>query len=155
MINPETIEVEGKDKVVRKYIISDIPYLSGGREVSSQFVSTAVPKIGDYEANQKLSEIMFRHVAAVVDGREIQLLTKDLVNNHVPDFITGIKIEEAMLEKCLGFSIAGKVREFRQGLEQKGPALIIKTLTTLKDVFLKPDAAQGTNSKRSIRSKTR
>ena len=143
LLNPTPLEVEGKDGVKRNYLLGDVPYLPDGREIASQFITTAVPKIGDYKLNEALSRKMFKYIAAVVDGSDPIILTTDaLINNHVPDFITGIKLEEAMLERCLGFSVAGKLREYQGTWKNKGAGFLIKTLSQLSGALRKPDNAR-------------
>ena len=91
LLEPKKITLtdqSGKDHV---YQLGKMPYLCGGREVCTQFLSTAMPKVGDYEKNEALSLKMFQYIAVVTADREITLSTIDLVNNHVPDFVTGIK----------------------------------------------------------------
>ena len=154
LINPSDIEITGSDGVVRNYRLGSIPYLDGGREIASQFVPTATPKIGDYPANEALSQKMFSFIAFIDgNGKEHILSTKSHVNNFVPDFKTGIQLEYAMLEKCLGFSVASKLRESRQGWKQNLPAQIIKTLTQLLEYLQTPDNAHSTNSEPSTAQK--
>ena len=131
MLNPEVVEIEGKDGVKRKYTICDVPYMSGGREICSQFVSSAAPKIGDYKLNEALAMKMFNHIYVDVAGNMVALSNSAMIDNHVPDFITGVKLESAMIEKNLGFSVAGKIRKFQQQWKADAPELITKTLTLL------------------------
>lgn len=139
MINPETIEIEGKDGEKRQFIISDIPYMSGGREICSQFVSSAAPRIGDYKLNEELSRKMFCYIGVDVGGQTLPLKTADLINNYVPDFQTGVKLEAAMIEKNLGFSVAGKIQEYQQKCIAGLPALITKMATLLQQSLQQKD----------------
>ena len=151
LIEPKEFTVNDQNGNPCHYRLGRIPYLSGGREICSQFVSSAMPKVGDYKLNEDLSRNMFKFVSVVREnGTEQALITDNLVNNHVPDFITGIKIEEAMLEHNLGFSVAGKVREFQQAWKTDLPALITKTLTILRQSLQEQDTAPGKSSKPSI-----
>jgi len=155
MLNEEIIDIEGKDGVTRKFALYDIPYLDGGREVATQFMSTAMPKVGDYSKNEDLAAKMFKYIAVVqADGVKLPLSTKDLVNNHVPDFITGIKLEEAMLKKQLGFSITGKLREFQQGWKDQLPELISTIMTQLQAASSPPVKRRSKSSKKTTPSKT-
>lgn len=150
MINPKPLSLVDQAGTERQYILGQIPYLAGGREVCSQYISTAAPKIGDYEKNQALAEIMFSHIAVVQDnGTELILTTKELVNNHVPDFVTGIRLEEAMLEHNVGFSVIGKILEYRDQWRENLPGLITRILTILRESLPTPDNAPSTNSEPS------
>jgi len=160
MLNEEIVEIEGKDGAVRKFALYDIPYLDGGREVATQFMSTAfmstaMPKVVDYSKNEDLAAKMFKYIAVVqADGVKLPLSTKDLVNNHVPDFITGIKLEEAMLKKQLGFSVAGKLREFQQGWKDQLPELISTIMTQLQAASSPPAKPRSKSSKKTTPSRT-
>lgn len=154
LLEPKKITLtdqSGKDHV---YQLGKMPYLCGGREVCTQFLSTAMPKVGDYEKNEALSLKMFQYIAVVTADREITLSTIDLVNNHVPDFVTGIKLEEAMLEHNLGFSVLGKLQEYRKQWDQSLPQLLTQILTPFQEAFAKQKSAPGTNSKQSTASRT-
>lgn len=125
-IDRKEISITTQAGTEKKYIISKVPYLAGGREICTQFVPTATPKIGDYAANEALALKMFAHIEVVLqDGTTIALSTSDLVSNHVPDFITGIKLEEAMLEHNMGFSVIAKASGFLSELTE-----ILKQLNT-------------------------
>ena len=128
-IDRKEISITTQAGTEKKYIISKVPYLSGGREICTQFVPTATPKIGDYEANEKLAVKMFSHISVILsDGQELALTTPDLVSNHVPDFLTGFKLEGAMLEHNMGFSVIEKVSGFLQALTEIMKQQITKTL---------------------------
>lgn len=150
LIEPKEIEIEDQNGKTRRYVLSKMPYLAGAREVCSQFITTAAPKLGNYKENQKLAELMFRFIEVITDdGKYILLNTPALVNNHVPDFQTGIKLEAAMIEHNTGFSVAGKIREFRQGWERNTAESIIKILTQLRDALQRQDEQPSTNSELS------
>lgn len=150
MIDPKNVEITDMGGTIRKYRIGKIPYLSGGREVASQFVTSASPKIGNYKTNENLSRIMFANTAVILEnGRELKLVTDELVNNHVPDFWTGVKLEQQILEHNLGFSVAGKVLEFQQTLTEELPGWILKMATLWQQSLHKQDSARDMNSKPS------
>lgn len=151
MIDPKDITITDINGTERQYRISRIPYLDGGREICSQYVTTATPKLGNYGENEKLAEKMFKYVSVILDdGRELQLTTRQLVNNHIPDFITGVKLEEEMVSHNLGFSLAGKVHEFQSDLSATIKQWITSILTPSPDASSTPESAPITNSKPSI-----
>lgn len=150
MIEPKEITIKDQGGNDRKYIISKIPYLSGGREICTQYISSAMPKVGDYKLNEELCRKMFKFISVELpDGNPLPLTTESLVNNHVPDFVSGLKLEEAMLEYQVGFSVTGKLREFQAGWKAELPELITKTLTVLKQSLQAQTSAPSTNSARS------
>ena len=150
MIDPKTITIEDQSGTPRHYIISRIPYLAGAREICSQYIRTDAPKTGDYPENERLAEKMLGFVSVVLeDGNEQRLVTKELINNHVPDFVTGMKLEEAMVSHNLGFSLAGKLHDTQQELSSSLNLFLTKMLTQLQDASSPPEPAPSTNSEPS------
>ena len=155
LIKPTEVTITDQDGTERRYRIGQIPYLSGGREVCSQYITSAMPKVGNYETNEALARKLFSHVDIMLEGDNGQRLTTDaLVNNHVPDFVTGLQLEKEAIEHNLGFSIIGKLQESRQLWAAKLPELITAILTTLRESSPAPDNAPGTNSEPSTQPKT-
>lgn len=156
LIDPKDITLTDTKGVDHHYRISRIPYLDGGREVCSQFETTAQAVTGNYAENEKLAEKMFKYVAVIMeDGRELQLTTRQMINNHIPDFTTGILLEEEMVSHNLGFSLAGKVQKSHQDLSASIKQWITSILTPSPDASPAPDSAPCTNSEPSTPSKTR
>lgn len=155
LLDPKEIEVEGASGVKRKFIISKLPYLSGGRELCTQYISTAMPgKVGDYKLNEELAKKAFSFVEAFrSDGTTIRLVTSELVNNHVPDFLTGIKIEAALLEHNLGFSVAEKISGFLDIMSRSIESSLTKILTASKEQSLTAEKQPSTNSEPSTASR--
>jgi len=146
LIEKKEVKITGKDGIERTYYLGKYPYMPDGREICTQFISTAAPKIGDYKANEALSRKIFKYVAVKIGDNFQTLETDALINNHVPnDFFTPVKLEAASLEYNMGFSIAGKVQEFQQEWMKDLPALITKTLTQLAQSLQQKDSAQDTN----------
>lgn len=124
-------EVVIEDGETRKtYYISTIPYLSGGRDVCLNYISSIAPKIGDRKLNEELAKVMFKHIDAVdASGNRIRLTTSELVNNHVSSFLVGAKLEAAMLEHNMGFSVAGKMSGFLEMFKSSIEQYLSKILT--------------------------
>ena len=133
MIDPKEITIADSNGIDRKYIISKIPYASGGREICSQYLPTAMPKVGNYQLNHELFLKMMKFVSVVIEDREIPLSTTALIDNHIPDFITGIKIEKEMLEYNTGFFQNGEISTTLKTLSQNIQLFLIKILSQLKD----------------------
>jgi hypothetical protein len=134
----------------KTYILSKIPYASGGREVMTMYIPTALPKVGDYKANEELALKLMAHVGVKLPGgNTINLTTRDLINNHVPDFQTGIRLEKEMLEYNMGFFDPEKISEFRIKMAKALRAWITPILTELQQSFSKADAPASTNSGQS------
>ena len=146
LIDPKIIEVSAADGTKKNFVISKLPYGSAGREILTQFVPTASPKIGDYNANHALFLKMMRYVAVVkTDGNEQLLSTQDLVDNHVVDFQMGINLEKEMLEYNVGFFVRGSISSFLSEFVEKLPALISRTLTVYKEQLSAQEKQRSTN----------
>ena len=102
------------------FAISKLPLLpdgvlitTGSRELCTQWVFTGLPKIGDYPRNEALVKTLYKYVAVKLDdGTFYPLSTPGAVNKYVTDVATSLKLEAAMIEHNLGFSIPEKISTF-------------------------------------------
>lgn len=133
LIEPKEIQIKTQSGEEKTYIISKMPYANGGREVCSQFIPTAMPKVGNYEVNEKLMLKMMGFVAVKTGGAQIRLETAELVSNHVPDFQTGIRLEKEMIEYNFGFFDPAKISNFLDGLTQSFLQKISPILIQLRE----------------------
>ena len=118
LIKPKEVEIETMDGEKRTYIFSQPPYFAA-REITSQWTTSAMPKVGDYQLNEAMSRKLFSYVAYVdKNGNQIRLTSTALIENHVPDLITGGRIELGMIEYILGFSVLGQVSAFLKRIVQ-------------------------------------
>ncbi len=145
LLEPKELEITTQSGAVKTFVLSKIPYMAGGREICTQFIPTALPKAGDYKLNEELSLKMFSFIAVRVDGRDIRLQTRELINNHVPDFQTGLRLEKEMLEYNFGFFDAEKIQKFQQAAGAKLIQFLTPILTQLQQLSSKKDAPPSTN----------
>lgn len=97
MLEPKRVLIKAGDGTEREFVISKFPALAG-REIVTQYLPTAAPKVGEYAANEALVVKMMAFVAAIgSDGSEIRLTTRALIDNHVPDFEALMRLEATML----------------------------------------------------------
>ena len=146
MIDPKEITIKtqkGEDKV---FVISKMPYASAGREVCTQFISSAMPQLGHYPTNHDLMLKMMAYVGVKQENGNVQMLTTPaLVDNHITDVQTGIRLEKEMLEYNFGFFDLEKTSAFLQGLSQKFLTFLTPMLTQLSQQLSKKDAPPSTN----------
>lgn len=117
------------DGTTASYIISKFPAVAG-REIVTQYPVSAIPKLGDYGVNEELMLKLMCFVGVTTEAGTVQnLSTRMLVDNHVPDFETLMKIEMAMMEYNCSFFAQGKVSNVLEGLFSKAKALIMPMLT--------------------------
>ena len=153
LLHPKTVTITDIDGAEHTYNIGKVPYMSGGRELAVDYLTSA--KRGDYKRNQELAALMFRHIEAITpEGEVIRLKTSALVDNHVTDIPTGLKLELALAEHNLGFSIAGKIREFQQQWKRNTEQFNLTISTLLQAVSRLPVFAHSTNSEPTTASKT-
>lgn len=131
MIQPKSITVSDIDGNEKTFTISKVP-ATVGREIVATYPTSAMPKLGDYAVNEAIMLKMLAYVAAKgVDGSDIPLKTKALIDNHCADWQVLAKLEVAMLEYNTSFFGNGKVSQVFDNFTEKVPALIIKILTGL------------------------
>lgn len=141
-LSPKDVEIELPDGSVEIYVIHKFP-ATVGREICTQYPLSAVPKIGEYARNHELAEQIFQYVAKPgkgANGEKLMLRTTALINSHVPDFETMIKIEFAMMEYNCSFFARGKASSYLEILLAKAQVLVTKTLTD----FLQQSSKKGT-----------
>ncbi|MGJ0509061.1 MAG: hypothetical protein ACR652_18460 [Methylocystis sp.] len=130
MLEPKSIEVQTQAGVTRTYTISKFPAVAG-REIVAKYPLSGMPKLGDYAVNEETMLKLMAFVAATPPsgGDPVQLTTRALVDNHVPDWETLAKLEIAMMEYNVSFFGNGRASGFFEGIAQKLPALLTKILT--------------------------
>jgi len=139
LIKPEEITVTTQAGEEVTYVISRMP-ATVAREVITQYPVSAVPKIGDYGRNEELMLKMFHYVGVPgkgINGATLMLKTRALIDNHVEDFETLIRLEMAMLEKNCSFFASGKASNYLGSLVEKVQTLITSTLTDSLRAFSK------------------
>lgn len=117
----------------KTFVLSRFPAVAG-REIVTQYPTSAMPKIGDYALNEELMLKLMCYVGVpiVLDGvtqsQPLMLTTRQLIDNHVPDFETLMKIEMAMMEYNCHFFQQGKLSGIFDKLGETVQRLILKTL---------------------------
>ncbi len=135
MINPKEITIFDQDEKERIYRISKFP-ADQGREIVSQYLPSLLPKLGNYEHNEKMMFKLMCFVEAKSGEHWVALTTRQLYNNHVPDWETSLKIEAAMMEYNCSFFKQGRSLDFLKSSVQKPLASISKTLMDLSERLL-------------------
>lgn len=133
---PKEVSIVGGDGKTRKFVLGKVPWLSGGRKMCMMYpttaITSAIPKFGEYAPNEEMAVIMYKHIDVITeDGNRYRLETPELVNNHLTDFMGNVRLEAAMLEHNLGFSVAGKMFGFLETLTQAIEQSTSKILTAL------------------------
>jgi hypothetical protein len=123
LLEPTDFEIGEK-----KYLLSKFPAMDG-REIVTQYLASGIPKIGDYKRNEEIAIKLMGYVAAVNEnGHETRLVTRELINSHVKDWETLLKIEAAMMEYNCSFFQNGQASDFLITIARTIKQLISQTL---------------------------
>lgn len=127
LIEPEEIKVSGADGVEKSYVISKFPCIQG-REIIAGYPLSAAPKLGDYKANEEIMLKLMGFTEVVMDdGDNINLGSRVMIDQHLPDWETLVKIEKAMIEYNCSFFGKGKNSVSFEAMLRKALQSIIKT----------------------------
>lgn len=106
-LEPKSITIACADGDTREFIIHKFPAIAG-REILSQYPLTAAPKIGNYQENEKLMLKLMCYVHALDGDKTVPLNSQLLVDKHIPEFETLMKLEwEVMQYNCSFFQNGG------------------------------------------------
>lgn len=143
-IQEQDFEIGGK-----KFILSKLP-ATVGREIVTQYISSGMPKIGDYKLNEAMMLKMMRYVQVVPEtGANLALSSQGLIDSHISDWETLAKIEIAMLEYNVSFFQNGRISNFLTDTAQKLPRWISKILADSLAPLLQKEKPPSTNSEQS------
>lgn len=129
MLGTEQIELEtaaGK----KTYLLGKFP-ATVGREVLLKYPTANAPKVGDYDVSEATMLKVMSFVAVHVGDTTIQLETRALVDAHVVDAETLMKLEVAMFKHNYSFFGNGTGLKFLEGAAVKLLQLIPTILTNL------------------------
>lgn len=128
MIEPKEILIKTQSGVEKVYIISKFPAIQG-REIIAKYPLSAMPKVGDYSVNEETMLKLMSFVAVPCESGHLRLSTKELVNNHCPDWETLARIEMAMIEYNCSFFQNGIPSAFLNRIKERIPEVASKILT--------------------------
>ena len=132
LIKPVEIELEDLDGNMHAYTISRVP-ATVGRELIAKYPTSNMPKIGEYKTSEETMLLMMKFVEVNAGDRQIRLSTKALVDNHVPDATTLLKLEYKMLNYNTNFFTNGDRQGFLDYLISKAMSSISPMLIRLSE----------------------
>jgi hypothetical protein len=146
VLEQKEIEVNGKT-----YVISKFPAVAG-REIVTQYPLSATPKLGDYQTNESIMLKIMCYVGVKVRDSStiLWLKTRELVDNHIPNWEDLMKVEYAAMEYNCSFLADGKISEYLTLAQEKLPSWISKILTPLLDALSPKEKQPSKNSKKAI-----
>lgn len=150
LIKPQEVTVTDTDGLEYQYIISRLPAVEG-REILSLYPLSNAPKIGDYANSEKGMLLLMKYVERVYSDGNIRLTTKALIDNHVPDAETLVKLELEALKYNVSFfknanhsSLGGWLSKIISGILPQ----VVSTLMSSLEASLPKDTPRGRNSKK-------
>ena len=143
MIEPKEIKIE-IGGIEKTFVISKVPAIEG-REIFSQYLTSAAPKVGDYSLNESLMRKLLKHVSVSVDGDNIPLNTEQLINNHIPSWECLVMLEKEMISYNCSFFRNGKTSDFLNELGMNLMSKITAMLTDLLDQSLQAENQRTEN----------
>lgn len=149
LIKPKEVAVKDADGVEKTFIISRLPAITG-REILAKYPLSNAPKIGNYEVSKDAMLKMMAYVCVPVSGEEIPLKTQALIDNHVPDGESLIRLELEMLKYNTSFFGKGGSQGFLPSLlSRAGSSLpsVIKTLIASLQSSSAKNSPPSANSK--------
>ncbi len=123
LLQPKEIEINGKT-----YRISKFP-ATVGREIIAKYPVSNMPKIGDYQVSEEIMVKLMSFVEVIAGDRSIRLMTRELINNHVPDWEALAQLEWEMLQYNCSFLTNGKSLSFLEKLAHLAEQKISEMLT--------------------------
>lgn len=108
LLEPKTVEINGY-----KFIISKMP-CTVAQEVIFKLPTGLIPLLSNFSQTEEVAFKMLSYCERVYeDGQpNIKLISKTIIDNHVPDFDTLIKLEQECLQYNYDFFNDGRVLDF-------------------------------------------
>ena len=127
LLEPKEVVIDGCTFRIGKF-----PAVAG-REIITKYPISNIPRLGDYGVSEEVMLKLMSYIERVTEpeGKAIRLVTKDLVNNHVPSWETLVKLEAAALEHNCSFFHNGKSSAFLKNLGTLAQEKVTEILTDL------------------------
>jgi len=123
LIKPQEVTLKSIDDEVKTFRISRVP-ASRGREIFTQYIPTAAPKVGNYQSNEKLMHMLMSYVdVKAADGSWVRLSNEAILNSHILDWEMLVKLELEMVKYNTNFfspeKLSGALAKFNQTLPER------------------------------------
>lgn len=131
LLKPKEIEVKGC-----KFIISQMP-CTVAQEVAFKLPPGLIPIMGNFTQAEDMYVKMLSYCERIYDdGRHVKLISKDIIDNNLPDFETLLLLEKEVIEYNFGFFDTGKLLTLLNGLLSHVESRVSGILTDLLDKLL-------------------
>lgn len=128
LIKPQETTVNNMDGEAKEFRISRVPAIKG-RELFTQYMPTAMPKLGDYKSNEKLMKELVSFIEVkTASGEWLRLSNDAILSSHVTDWEMLVKLEMEMIKYNTNFFNPEKLSSALNKFNQTLPEKIIKIL---------------------------
>ena len=134
------ITLKDIDGVKHTYKIERYP-ATVGMEIIVKLPISGLPKLGDFEELKGVRDTIFSYI---YNEKDMALETKALIDNHVPDGETALKLMKESLEFNYSFFQQGILSNFLTKLAGRVPSAVQKILT---DLYTQSSAKSKPHSK--------
>jgi hypothetical protein len=145
LLSPKEITLSGQDGKERKYILSKFPAVQG-REIISKCIASSVPQLEKYDISEETMLKMMAYVAVPQKNRPLRLITRELVDNHVPDWEILDKLEKEVIQYNCSFFLADRPLTFFDVCLKMMNQKASEILTTSLEPLLQTAKQPSTNS---------
>lgn len=141
MIEEKTVVVDGKE-----FVISKLP-ATVGREILYKYTSAGknILTNGDYSVSEEVMLKMMSYVGIYVDNRLVEFKTAEVINNHVKNAMTLLKLEKEMWSYNFDFFTPDKISTFFSRLSELTEHKTTAILTGLLDKLSQTVKQHSTN----------
>ena len=131
LLEPKKIEINGY-----KFIISKMP-CTVSQEVLLRLPAGLIPLVKNFSQSEEMAFKMLSYCERCYDGQpNVPLISKVIIDNHVPDFDTLIKLEQECLAYNYDFFQNGKAWTSLTKIVSLAESKASKILTDLLDRLL-------------------
>ena len=131
LLKPKEVEIKGS-----KFIISQMP-CTVAQEVAFKLPPGLIPIVGNFTQAEDMYIKMLSYCERVYDdGSHVKLISKDIIDNNLPDFETLLLLEKEVIEYNFGFFDTDKLLTLLNGLLSRAESKVSGILTDLLDKLL-------------------
>lgn len=145
LLEPKLVEINGY-----KFVISKMP-CTVAQEVIYKIPTGLIPLLSNFSQAEEMAFKMLSYCSRVYpdDRGSVQLVSKVVIDNHVPDFSTLTQLEAECLKYNYDFFEHGRAWTFCQKALSHVESKTSEILTVLLDKLLQAEKQPYTNSKQS------
>lgn len=142
LLEPKEVEINGF-----KFIISKMP-CTVAQEVVFNLPGGLIPVLSDFTKAEEQAFKMLSYCERVyTDGHSVPLISKAIIDNHVPNFDTLIKLEHECLQYNYDFFGNGRALDFLNKAVSLAKSNVSEILTDLLGKLSHPEGQPFGNSK--------